>query len=100
MERMQIQHEREKDLEKLLKTLELSNFESKIKKLTTWYKEKTESKTHAGSIRSIRLMLRTCLKTIVEINDGAMIGLCESKKHLPIYIALFNAIHKWKIADK
>ena len=59
-------------------------------------------KEHKCTLRTIRLVLRTCLKSIVEIHDGAKLGLCATdvNKYYVIYSDLFTNIHAWKIADR
>ena len=93
--------ERRTELEGMLKRLDASAVRSKIARVSSWYKEKECNMPHKATLRTIKLVLRTCLKCIVEIHDGAKLGLCgnDVKKFHVLYCDLHFSIQNWKSAD-
>ena len=93
--------ERKSELEAVLKHLDASSVHAKIGRIGTWYKEKACGLTHKATLRTIRCVLRTCLKCIVEIHDGAKLGLCSKdvKRFHLLYCDLYSSIQNWKSSD-
>ena len=94
--------ERKKELERILKHLDSSSLQTKMNRVSTWYKEKKHNVDHKCTLRTIRLVLRTCLKSIVEIHDGAKLGLCANdvNRYHVIYCELHSNIQNWKSSDR